>query len=149
MSDDYTMVLHGLLRKRGELSRDLAALRDQENECLTALDAIDTAIRVFHPDIGDDLLPERPAPPPSAAFRGEVQRFLLHTLRTAEQPQSTTQLAHAVMQSRGLNTGDRVLGVLVRKRTGHSLGRLRKAGFVDSRRFGGGGELEWWVAVRE
>lgn len=148
MDDGYTQALHGLLRKRGELTSEVAALRTQMDERLAALDAIDTATRVFKPDIGEDLLPERPAPPASAAFRGEVQRFLLHTLRTATGAMTTTELAHAVMVSRRLNTDDRVLAVLIRKRTEHSLGRLRKAGFLASNKFGPGAELEWQLTGR-
>lgn len=143
------MALHGLLRKRAELTSELAALRAETEQKLAALDAIDTAIRVFKPDIDAELMPERPAPPQSAAFRGEVQRFLLGTLRLATEPMTTTQLAYALMQSRRLNVDDRVLSVLIRKRTGHSLARLRKSGFVTSDKYGAGAELEWRVTGRE
>lgn len=149
MEDGYTQALHGLLRKRAELTSELAALRATTEQTCAALDAIDTAIRVFRPDIDAELMPERPAPPQSAAFRGEVQRFLLSTLRVASGPMTTTALAYALMQSRRLNTDDRVLAVLIRKRTGHSLARLRKAGFVASGKYGAGAELEWAVTGRE
>lgn len=149
MEDDgYHLTLHGLLRKRAELTSTVAALRAELDRVLSGLDAIDTAIRVFRPDIDSDLLPERPAPPASAAFRGEVQRFLLSALRAAKGPMTTTQLAYAVMESRRLNTDDRVLAVLIRKRTGHSLGRLRKGGYVEGERYGLGPELEWRVSAR-
>jgi hypothetical protein len=116
---------------------------------LGALDHIDATIRVFKPDIDLMDLPERPAPPPNAAFRGEVQRFLLHTLRTAGAPMTTLQLAEAVMASRGLNVADRVLAKLIGKRTGHSLARLRKQGFVTGERYSKGAELEWQLTGRE
>ncbi|MFN3675978.1 MAG: hypothetical protein ACK4TC_08355 [Sphingomonas pseudosanguinis] len=149
MEDDgYQQALHGLLRKRAELTSQVAALRAETDRVLAGLDAIDTAIRVFRPDIDSDLLPERPAPPASAAFRGEVQRFLLSTLRSADRPMTTTQLGYAVMRSRRLNVDDRVLAVLVRKRTGHSLNRLRRSGYIEGEKYGPGAELEWRVSTR-
>jgi hypothetical protein len=146
--DDYQLTLHGLLRKRGELTSVVEALRAQLGEHLAALDHIDATIRIFKPDIDLVDLPERPAPPPNAAFRGEVQRFLLHTLRTSRERLTTSQLAEAVMASRRLNTSDRVLRKLIERRTGHSLGRLRKQGFIASERYSKGAELVWFLTVR-
>lgn len=131
------------MRKRGELTSEIEALRLQMDVCLSALDHIDAAIRVFKPDIDCGDLPERPTPPANAAFRGEVQRFLLDTLRRASGPMTTTALGLAVMESRRLNTSDRVLAKLIRHRTGHSLSRLWKGGFVDNVKFESGAELEW------
>lgn len=148
MDDCYQLALSGLLRKRGELTSEVEALRAQLGDKLAALDHVDATIRVFKPDIDLVDLPERPAPPPNAAFRGEVQRFLLHTLRVTGEPLTTTQLAEAVMVSRRLNVSDRVLLKLIRARTGHSLGRLRKQGFVASERFSKGAELEWRLTGR-
>jgi len=149
MDDGYQLALHGLLRKRGELTSEVEALRAQLGVQLAALDHIDATIRVFKPDIDLCDLPERPAPPPNAAFRGEVQRFLLHTLRCAGAAMTTFQLTEAVMVSRRLNVSDRVLFKLIAKRTGHSLTRLRKQGFVASERYSRGAELQWTVTGRE
>ncbi len=144
----YQLTLHGLLRKRGELTALVDGLRAQLGEHLTAPDHIDATIRVFKPDIDLIDLPERPAPPPNAAFRGEVQRFLLHTLRVDGGRLTTGQLAEAVMVSRRLNVADRVLRKLIEKRTGHSLGRLRKQGFIASERYGKSAELVWFLTGR-
>lgn len=145
MDDGYILTLHGLLRKRGELSSEVEALRSQLGELLSALDHVDATIRVFKPDIDIEDLPERPAPPPNAAFRGEVQRFLLHTLKASGDPLSTSQLAEAVMVSRRLNVAGRVLAKLVLRRTGHSLGRLRRAGTIEGARFGSTAECRWRI----
>ena len=74
---------------------------------------IDATIRVFKPDIGLEDMPERPVPPPNAAFRGEVQRFLLDTLRRADSALTTHDLARKVMEARQLNTADRILFALI------------------------------------
>lgn len=143
MEGGYELTLHGLLRKRGELTSEVEALRANLEQRMGALDAIDQAIRVFKPDIGLEDLPERPAPPPNAAFRGEVQRFLLDTLRHAPEPLTTHDMARKVMEARQLNTADRILFALIAKRTGHSLTRLRRMGYVESHRFSKGAMLEW------
>lgn len=145
MDDGYQLTLHGLLRKRGELSAEVDGLRIQLGTRLDALNHIDAVILHFKPDIHLDDLPERPIPPPNAAFRGEVQRFLLHTLRHAAAPMTTHTLAAAVMRNRGLDPVDRILFGLIAKRTGHSLTKLRRQGKVASHRFSKGAMLEWSI----
>lgn len=122
---------------------EVEGLRAQLSGKLDALNHIDATIRVFKPDIDLVDLPERLAPPANAAFRGEVQRFLLDTLRKAERPQTTFDTTEAVMRSRGLDPADRVLFQLIAKRTGHSLSKLRRQGQVTSYRVGKGALLEW------
>lgn len=139
------LVLHGLLRRRADMAGEIDALREQLGVLLSGLDHIDATIRIFKPDIDLDDLPARPIPPPSAAFRGEVQRFLLHTLRHAPQPLTTHELAKAIMEQRRLNTADRVLFKLISTRTGHSLSKLRRAELVQSERFSAGALLRWQV----
>ena len=146
--DGYTLTVQELLRKCGELHGEIAALRAQADVKLRELEQCAAAAKVLNPDIDPGDLPERPAPPPSAAFRGEVARFLLSHLRGADGPLPTSRIAEAVMDARGLPKGDRVLSKLIRNRTGHSLGSLRRKGLVESRRYGHGAELDWWVSDR-
>lgn len=149
MDDDgFLQTVHGLLRKRGDLVSEIEALRAQMDIRLTALDHVDATIRVFKPDIDCGDLPERPAPPANAAFRGEVQRFLLTALRAANGPMTTTQLGVAIMEARGISLDDRVLAKLIRQRTGHALSRLRAKGFIESAKYGAGAELDWRVTGR-
>jgi hypothetical protein len=148
MTDGYEQTLYGLLRKRGELTSELEALRMQTEACLLSLDRIDAAVRVFNPEIEEGDLPARPAPPQSAAFRGEVQRFLLDLLRTNGGPMTTIQCAHAIMEQRRLDTRDKPLVKLIRGRTGHALSRLRAKGFISGERYGPGAEMEWRTTAR-
>lgn len=144
MEDDgYILTVHGLLRKRAALASEIEHHRAQIDVRLVALDHVDATIRVFKPDIDIGDLPERPAPPPNAAFRGEVQRFLLDALRRADGPLTTTALALRIMEARQLDVSDRVLAKLIRARTGNSLRRLGKSGYIVSRKYGTGAELEW------
>ena len=138
MDDGYELTLQGLLRKRSYLAGQVEAHRSQLAQLL-----------LFKPEIDLGDLPERPVPPPNAAFRGEVQRFLLHTLRTAGKRMTTTELAQQVMAARRLDPRDRILAKLIERRTGNSLRRLRAQGWIDSGRYSLGAEQEWWVTPKE
>lgn len=146
MQDGYEITVSGLLRKRADLVSEIEGQRLAMEQNLASLAAMDSAIRVFRPDIEQADLPERPAPAASAAFRGEVQRFLLGALREAGKALTTTELATIIMRARKLNHADRTLGKLIRTRAGHSLSNLRRSGFVESRKYGSGAELEWRVS---
>ena len=137
------MTVQGLIRKRAELAGAATALRDQLDARLAELDAVDRTIRVFAPDIDLDDLPTRAAPPAMTGMRGEFQRFLLDALRKADGPLTTHDLAKLVMAERGMNAADRVLAKLISERTGNALGKMRRAGKVESRKVSGNGVLEW------
>jgi hypothetical protein len=137
------LVTHGLIDKRAEIVGKIEAHRDQLAQLMADLDSLDRAIRIFEPDIDLVELPTKPVPPPNAAFRGEVQRFLLHTLRVSETALTTHELAEAIMVQRGLNVADLALRKQISQRTGHSLGSLRKRGFLTAEKANGGGLLRW------
>jgi hypothetical protein len=48
-------------------------------------------------------------PPRHAAYKGEVARIVLATLRNAKRPCSTQELTMHVMAERGMNTADKRL----------------------------------------
>lgn len=147
-SEGYTLTVQGLLRKCGELHGEIERLRAITNARMGELERCSAAVRVFKPDVTDDDLPQPPAPPPSANFRGEIQRFMLNMLRGADMPLRTSEIAAGVMDMRGLDRGDRVMVKLVGSRTSHSLSKLRGKGLVESRRYGHGAELDWWISGR-
>jgi len=139
------LVVHGLIDKRAEIVGKIEAHRDQLAQLMADLDSLDRAIRIFAPDIDLGELPVKPVPPANAAFRGEVQRFLLNTIRKSEAALTTLDLAKAIMEARGLNTADKALAKLIAKRTGHSLGSLRRKGFLRAERANAGGLLRWAI----
>lgn len=143
----YDLTLRGLLRKRADLASEAAGLKDQLGARLSDLDALDRVIRIFKPDIDLADLPARPAPLALTGTRGEFQRFLLDTLRKANEPLNTLQLAEIVMRGRGLDVADRIAFKMIAHRTGHSLAKMRKVGKVVSRRVGSGALLEWELRV--
>ena len=81
-----------------------------------SVDALDATIRLFDPDI--DLEKIRPKAPPikHQAAKGEIARVLLGTLRESPVPVSTYDLTLHVMAQRGLDTSDRKLVAIMRKR---------------------------------
>lgn len=139
------LVVHGLIDKRAEIVGKIEAMRDQLGQLMADLDSLDRSIRIFEPDIDIGDLPSKPVPPSNAAFRGEVSRFLLDRLRKADMMMTTLDLARAIMEARGLNIADKGLAKLISTRTGHTLGRLRKKGFVASEKANAGGLLRWQV----
>lgn len=142
------LVVHGLIEQRAVTVGKIAAAQDHIAQMMADLDALDRSIRIFEPGIDLEELPMKRVPPPNAAFRGEIQRFLLHTLRNASTALATHQLATAIMDSRKLNVTDKALHRTISQRTGHSLGKLRSGGFVLSEKANAGGLLRWQLSRR-
>lgn len=137
------LVTHGLIDKRAETVGKIEALRDQLAQHMADLDSLDRTIRIFEPDIDLDELPMKPVPPPNAAFRGEVQRFMLNTLRQSETALTTHEMAERLMNARGLNVADKGLRKLISQRSGNTLAKLRRGGFVRAEKANSGGLLRW------
>jgi hypothetical protein len=96
------------------------------------LDAIDQALRLFKPDIELDDIKPKPMPPRHAAYKGEVARIVLGTLRDAARACSTQELTMHVMAERGMNTADKRLVRTVMKRVGACLRHHRSRGLLRS-----------------
>lgn len=137
------LVVHGLIDKRAETVGKIEAHRDQLAQLMADLDHLDRCIHIFEPDIDLGELPSKPVPPPNAAFRGEVQRFPLHTRRTSETVLTTHELGEAIMRQRGLNVADKALRKQISQRTGHSARKPPQSGLHSLRT----GERERAVAV--
>lgn len=143
MASGYDLTVQGLIRKRADLAGQVEAMNAQLSAIMAQLHALDTAIRVFKPEIDLEDLPSRIVPAPFSGFRGEIQRFLLDELRKANAPQTTFDLADKIMDRRGLDRSDKIATNLIRKRTGYALAKLRKAGKVTSERAHKSAPLDW------
>ena len=102
-------VLTGLMTKRGELAGQLEHHQAKVRQLMIDLDAIDQSLRIFKPDIELDDIKPKPMPPRHAAYKGEVARIVLGTLRDAKRACSTQELTMHVMAERGMNTADKKL----------------------------------------
>jgi hypothetical protein len=152
MADDgFEQTRHGLIRKRASLVSEVSeieALQASAAQKVANLHALEAVIRVFDPDIDLEAAPIRRIPPAYAAFRGEMARFFLAMLREHPAGQTTHELALAIMRSRQISTADLQAVKLMQRRTGHSLLRLRKNGYVISDKATAGGLLRWRLSVK-
>jgi len=132
-------VITALIAKRAELAGKVAHHQAVLRQTMIDLDAIDSALRIFNPDIELSEIKPKPMPPRHAAYKGEVARIVLGTLRDAKRACSTQELTMHVMAKRGMNTADKRLVKTVGKRVGACLrrhrtkGLLRSAGGLDDR----------------
>jgi hypothetical protein len=138
-------VLSGLISKRAELAGKLEHHHAVVRQLMIDLDAIDQAIRLFDPDIELAGIKPKPMPPRHAAYKGEVSRIIMGTMRDAKRTCTTQELTMHVMAERGMNTADTRLVKTVEKRVGSSLRSLRKKGTVKSVK-GLGDRLAWEIA---
>jgi hypothetical protein len=75
-----------LLETRREIAGRIEDLQRQMREAVCYLDYIEAALRIFKPDLDLEEIAPRVVPPPHAAFKGEVSRIVLDTLRRTTRP---------------------------------------------------------------
>lgn len=128
MKDDR--VLAALIEKRSEMAGEIEAAQMRVRQMLIDLDALDSTIRVFQPDIDLEEVRPKQLPPRHAGYRGEVARAVMNILRTEKRPMAARDIALRVMAERSLNTADKHLVNTIKKRVGACLRHNRKRGVV-------------------
>ena len=88
-------VITGLIAKRAEIAGQIEHAQDKLRQLTIDLDHVDAAIHIFDPSIELEEIKVRPVPPKHHAFRGEVSRIVLATLKNAKRPLTTAEIAHA------------------------------------------------------
>lgn len=144
MADDHTVA--GLVRKRAELAGEIEGAQTHLRQLIIDLDHLDATLRIFRPDIDLEDIRPKPLPPRHSAFRGEVARIILDTLRQTQESMTTRDLALHVMAERGLNTADKGLVRVVQKRVGACLRWHRSKGALRSSQ--GPGQFMLWEIAR-
>ncbi len=129
--DQHTV--SGLLRKRQELQRESAALREQMAIAANSIEAIDRVLEAF------GFAGELEGKSPRAArvilfYRNELREYLLGELRKADKPLSSRELASLVCQCEGRDARDRRLLADVTRRIGCALRKMRAAKMVAGER---------------
>jgi hypothetical protein len=125
-------VLSGLLAKRAELAGKIETVQTELRQLIIDLDSLDATIRLFDPEIDLEQIRPKPLPARNQAFRGELARVVLGTLRKAGRPLPTHEIALHVMASRMLNTADKPLLRVMGKRVGAALRYHRIKGLIRS-----------------
>ncbi len=143
--DTSNPVLSGLIRKRQEIAAELDLAQSRVRQLILDIDAVDSTIRLFQPDIDLSVVKVRPVPRRHEAHRGDTSRLILSLLREASEPLSHREITQRVMAARGLNLADRPLCQTMRDRVGASLRGMRQRGRVT----GGEGKepgVRWGLA---
>ena len=121
--------LSALIEKRAELSGLVEAMYRRMRELAVTIDHIDAAIRLFDPNADlDDIKPK--LPPRNSAFRGEVTRIVLNTLRKSSSPLPLSEITLHVLTGRGLNADDKPFTRVLSRRVSACLRKLRRKGLV-------------------
>jgi len=127
-----THVLSGLMAKRAELAGKVEFVQTELRQLIIDLDNLDATIRLFNPEIDLVAIKPKPLPARNTAFRGEVARIVLGTLRKADKPLPLHEITMHVMVGRSLNATDKPLLRVLSKRVGACLRHYRQAGLVKS-----------------
>lgn len=138
-------VLSGLIAKRAEIAGKIEMMQREMRALVATIGHIDATIRTFDPNLAlEDITPK--LPPRFQAFKGEVSRILLDTLREAKKPLPVYDLTLTVAAGRGINTDDKPFMIILRRRVDACLRNLRKRGTVRSTR--PSGSLMLWEIAR-
>ena len=139
-----TSIVSHLIAKRAEMAGEVEALQMRVRQMLIDLDALDSTIRVFQPDIDLEEVRPKQLPPRHAGYRGEVARAVMNILRTEKRPMAARDIALRVMAERSLNTADKHLVNTIKKRIGACLRHNRKRGIVQTAT-GSGKTVVWQI----
>lgn len=146
MAIERPNTLSGLIEKRREISGKIEHHQRVLNDLIIDLDHVDHTIHLFDPDCDVALASPKPFPARHAAYRGEMQRFVLDALRAATDPVTSLEIAIEVVKGRGLDPNDPRAVTLIRKRVGACLSKLKNKGIV--REVPQAGEQKGWEMVR-
>jgi len=126
--DTSNPVLHGLLRKRQEIADKLELTQGQVRQLVLDIDAVDSTIRLFHPDVEIGVVRIKPVPRRHAAVRHESSRIIFGVLREATGPMTTREIVRAVMEARGMSTADHAMVQTMVLRMASTLRKLKNRG---------------------
>jgi hypothetical protein len=119
----------GLLDKRRDLLRLVDDAQAVLQGHLASLDHLTATILLFDPDANLTGQTPKRAPSPHRAFKGEMKRHVLQSLRLAKAPITSLEITQTFIDGRGM---DHDGAVTVRKRVGACLWKLRQAGIAVS-----------------
>jgi len=134
------------MKKRAEIAGRIEMLQREIRDLVAALGHVDASIRLFDPNADiEDIKPR--LPPRHIAFKGEVSRLVLNTLRKAGKPMPVSDVTLAVLAGRGLSPDDKPFTRILSRRVGACLRALRKKGLVTMTRSPGSLGL-WGIAPK-
>jgi hypothetical protein len=124
-------VVSALRLKRAEISGHIHDLEKRIARQRANLANLDATIKLFSPGANPDAIPPKRAYRRTRYFaHNELSRLTQDALRTASGPLRTADIAAAIMQAKGMPSGDAAFKELVAKRALTVLRRLAKRGDV-------------------
>jgi hypothetical protein len=131
----------GLMDKRAELVARIKFYKAELRKMTCDLDHLDATIKLFDPARDLTLTAIKRYPTRHRAVKGQMRRFVLGQLRTAQAPITSAQITDAWIKERGLKADEETF-VLIRKRVGACLTSLRAAGTITATPLAG--EYKGW-----
>lgn len=119
----------GLVAKRKELVTFRAELEREVRKVTCDIDHLDAAIRLF--DANADIRAVKRYAAKHRAKKGHLKRFVLAFLREATAEVTSRDITEAWIKDRGLRA-DEATFVILRKRVGAVLTKLRTEGTIDA-----------------
>ena len=142
---EHQNVVSGLIRRRQEIADALEKTQATLRQLVHDIDAIDTTLRLFQPDIEIGAVRVKPLARRHAANRNEASRLIFAVLREASKPLTTREMVRAIMEARGMNPADLGMAETMRLRLATSLRKLRHRGKLVSDKENGR-NMRWWLA---
>jgi hypothetical protein len=145
LSGENANVIHALLRKRRDLSFQIAAIEKQAEAARAVLIHLDVVIRMFAPDLAPDALPERERHVRRLNYfsHGEITRRALDMLRVGGTA-TALDIAKRAMEEKGLSFEDRRIRTEFCRRINMQLNAMRRERKVE--RIGEGRGARWRLA---
>jgi hypothetical protein len=141
-ADSYSHATSGLLKKRGELVNELDRCFARIAELRNDIAATNRVLRAFG---YDGELVDKAGPQRKVMFeKGQLGRAIMDELRMAGEPQTTNQLATALIRRFKQDPRDKALLREYVERTSNAMQKLRTKGLVDGAKNGSGG-MVWRV----
>jgi len=138
-------VINGLLRRRQQVSDQLELVQSQMRQLVLDLDALDSTLRLFKPDVEIGIVRIKPIPRRHAAVRHESSRVIFSLLRETGEPMTTRALTRAIMEARGMNTADHAMVNTMLVRLASTLRKLKNRGKLVADKEGGK-NMRWGLA---
>lgn len=92
-------VVNGLLCHIQQVADQLELVQAQMRQLVLDIDALDSTLRLFKPDVAIDVVCIKPIPRRHAAVRHESSRLIFSLLRETGEPMTTRVLTRANMVS--------------------------------------------------
>lgn len=121
-------VINGLLRRRQQVSDQLELVQAQMRQLVLDIDALDSTLRLFKPDVEIGVVRIKPIPRRHAAVRHESSRLVFSILREASEPMTTRGIVRTIMEARGMNTADHAMVGTMVIRLASTLRKLKNRG---------------------